>query len=271
MVPPPAPRRSRPRAPRPAAVSAPIDARSSRHEGDDPRDDDAHHPDDDRGLLPELEREELDQPFGGRIEGVRPTGEEDRVERREQRVEGDERDDATDHERSDQDQRSATDRSPRASPVPAAAARRDREGRHGRHGRDGEEPDEHATDVAHVTPFPLVEHGFAGDRDVEVGRAEHQVGQDRVRGASELGLGKAGPRGRLGATLLEGDPDRVQEQRQDDRDDRECGRKADQGGGGPAAERFHASIVVRRRPKAAERGFATRPRAFAPGSTSPRS
>ena len=137
-------------------------------------------PDDDRRLLPELEREELDQPLRGRVEGVRATREEELVEDLEQRVEGDERDDATGHERGDQD--AVAPSGPRRQ-VRARSGPRRRAAIDERHRRlattvDREEADEHAPDVAHVPPFALVEDRFAGDRDVEVGRAEHEVGQD---------------------------------------------------------------------------------------------
>ena len=84
-------------------------------------------PDDDRRLLPELEREELDQPLGGRIERVRATGEEDLMEGLEQRVERDERHDPAQDQHGDQAQRPAEHGHPALGPLGAASADDDEE------------------------------------------------------------------------------------------------------------------------------------------------
>ena len=77
-----------------ASRSSPAPARRRRRRGHDDGDD----PERDRRLLPEREREELDEPLGGRIEGVGAAGEEQLVEDLEQLVEGDDGDAADQQE-----------------------------------------------------------------------------------------------------------------------------------------------------------------------------
>jgi len=180
-------------------------------DGDGGGQDDAHGPDDDRGLLPELEREELDEAFGGWVERVGAAREEDLVEDLEQRVERDERNDAADGEGRDEDDGSTAHRIPGPCPRGTATTRRHDQGGQGEDQRDREEPDEHGAHVAHVPALALVEHRRTGHGDIEVGRAEDQVGEDRVGRRPELGLREPGPGQRLGASLLERDPHRVQE------------------------------------------------------------
>ena len=145
-------RRTRPvarrRAPRPAGEA----------EQDDPQDD--------RGLRPELVREQLDEPLGARIEQVRAAREEDPVEDLEQGVEGDERDDPEDDDPDRQGDRPG----PGGPPEPGGAARApagDEQASAERRTSD-EEAGEHAPHVAHVGLLARIEHGLAahGHREV---------------------------------------------------------------------------------------------------------
>ncbi len=79
----------------------------------------------------------------------------------------------------------------------------------------------------------LVEHGRAADLDIEIGRTDDQVHEDRVRGLGEVRGAEAGPGRGLGTALLEADPQRVQEERDDERDDPDGGRQADDEGSDP--------------------------------------
>ena len=148
--------------------------------GDDDRHHDAHRADGDRRLLPELEREELDQTVGRGIERIRPAREEEAMERFEEGVEGDERERAPGDEGDRQALGPATDRSPRSSARLTMTSRSDHQSAGGSHQRDDEEPDEHAAHVAHVFAFARVEHRLPIDRHVEVGWPKDQVGEDRV-------------------------------------------------------------------------------------------
>ena len=97
-----------------------------------------------------------------------------------------------------------------------AAGDRDRRRRDDRqHRATREEADEHAAHVAHVPTLALVEHRRAGDRRhrSRAGRRRGRPGSRRSPPRSS-GSREAGPGRGLGTALLEGDPHRVQEQRQ---------------------------------------------------------
>ena len=128
---------------------------------------------------------------------------------------------------------------------------------------------EHRAHVAHVSALPIVQDRDTRDRDVEVGRPDDQVGEDRVRGGPQVGLAVAGPRLRLGATLLEADPGRRQERDDRDRDDDDRRGDPDRDGGGASAEGAHRAILARPVEGTGRRALsATRPRGSGPGPTS---
>ena len=190
------------------------------------------HADDDRGLLPEVEREELDELVGPRVEQERPGREEDLVEGLEQLVERDQRDDP---ERDDR-RRPGPERRcrPPARCAPGRAGGSPRPARRSRSAARIHSPRKTvrtsamcARSRASRTGWPLTWTSKCA--------AEDEVGQDRVGGGAQL-LGRvAGPRGRLRAALLEGDPLRGQERQDRDGDDDDRGREAgeERGDAGP--------------------------------------
>ena len=105
------------------------------HDADDGRDRDDHDADRDRGLLPELEREELDEPLRRRVEVIGAGREQDLVEDLEERVERDEREDAQTHDHGDQPERALPDGPPGGGPV-LPADRREQQHDHRDDGRD---------------------------------------------------------------------------------------------------------------------------------------
>ena len=239
---------------------------TSRHDRHDRAHDEDRDTDDHRGLVPEREREELDEPVRGRVEQVRARREEDLVEELEELVEGEEPDDAGDHHADRQTDRTAADRPPRRPAIRAPAGSDQDDDRD--HGEDPQ-PAEDGADVGHVRPLAVVQDRLAVHLDREIA-TEHQVGQDRVGRDAQLVGGVAGPGRRLRAALVEGDPLRAEERDDRDRDDDDRGRETGQHGRGTAAEVVHRVILARLRVDAGRRRGPTRPRASSPGPTSPR-
>ena len=169
------------------------------------RDRDDHDPDHDGGLLPELEREELDEPVRRGSNRNEPGGKK------------------TSWNASKSWSNATSAIAPRMTTPTVRPSAPPRTARHvalrsrrrlatsrtttEAMARTHRAPED-GPDVGHVGPLALVEDGRAIDRDREVA-TEHEVGQDRVRGGPELGGGEAGPGRGLRALLLEGDPLRV--------------------------------------------------------------
>ena len=128
-----------------------------------------------------------------------PAGKNSRWKSSKSGVERDERDDA-DRRRRPTISPSAPCRTARhVAAAGPSGARPAIDGRRPPRPRPRSKPDEHAADVAHVAALPLVEDRRAGDRDVEVGRPDDEVGEDRVGRGAQLGVGVAGPRRRPAA------------------------------------------------------------------------
>ena len=132
--------------------------------------------------------------------------------------------------------------SPEPRPGPRPASQQERRDEHaGADDREQVEAREHAAHVAHVAALALGQDGHPGDRDVEVRRPDHEVGEDRVGGGPQVALAVAGPRGGLRAPLLEADPSRGEEREDRDRDDHQRGGDADDEGREGAGQGVHGA------------------------------